>query len=207
MLQHLAPHGRLLANPLTLALAAFGAIGWIADDELALPARILLAIVTVLAQQLANLAAAGAAIAVGQGRYVVCAGAVTLAAVLSGGGGYSVAHAHEIFDALAAEAALAEHAGDRARIERELTQLELDRTAAAAALRAIPANVPTRRIVALRRPLNDAIDRADARRAELERRLDILSRPPAPTPDEQSRRAWWESGSGCSQWANPPFMP
>jgi|CXWL01.1.fsa_nt_gi hypothetical protein len=179
-----APRARWIANGLTLALAAFGAWGWFCDQLMSIESRAALALITLLTQQAANVAAAGAATALKQGQRFCAVGATVLTLMFAAASGYAVHHALDVVDRHRIGAIIEARAGERTDLHAAIGRTERERAAAQASLSTIPIDLPTRRIVALQRPLDAAIERTEVRLSQLRAEIAELSRPPARSPAE-----------------------
>lgn len=152
---------RLCLNVLTGALSVFGAWGWMSQvnlDHFA-PADLgnaILAVITLVLQQLANGLGAHAARLWSSGRHVVALLGLALTGIFASVPAVGAEHAWTAIVSAQRAAANAPIIAEIAALERELGG---DR----AALRAIPANVPGSRITLLQAPLREAIAQSEER--------------------------------------------
>jgi hypothetical protein len=177
---------RLFANLLTCFIAAYGAWGYVTDPQLSLMERLAGAAIALVTQQLANEAGAHAAMAARQNMRVAAAVGILLVALFGGVSGHAIEHAISRPAAAREASELVARADERARLLAEIRAATDERHAAEASLRAIPTDIPTRRIQALQAPLNEAIRRSARRVAELEAARAALEIAPAAERDPQS---------------------
>lgn len=168
---------RCWANALTWILACYGAWGWFTDPQLGLLERLLCAAIALVAQQLLNGAGALAAMAATKKVPLRLGVAVALIIVLGGVCGYGIDHALGRQAAAREAASTAAREQQRIRLDEQIHASTQERLIAERAVRAISPNLPTRRIRALQAPLESAVERADARIAQLERDRAALAAP------------------------------
>lgn len=159
---------RLALNVMTVALSAFSAWGWGAQitewpPSFAHAGYVVLAVLNLATQQLANAAAARGQRALRSGQFVSAAVGIVLAITFATVTARGVEHAW----ARTTELARLEAA---APLEREIVALEEELAASRRALRALPSDIPGSRLLILQAPieaaLQDAQSRLDAVRTE-----------------------------------------
>jgi len=179
---------RSFANILTLALSLFGAWGWTTGITSWPPTFgqigwLVLTVITLLTQQLANASAALAQRAFSRGGWISGVVGLALMFLFAGVTAMGVEHAW------AATLEMA-HAEAAAPLLAEIAAIEADMVANREALRALPADIPGSRLVILQAPLNEALQHAELRIEQLRADLSEASAP----REDHAHLIFWSLG-------------